>query len=137
MYAGRKSHASGFPSPQSPRGLGEGLRKERRVLTLYHSGVVDIDHDGRALGGLLGVGGDGGEVGLAAAHGAAGLQQRLLARVRAAAVLLRHLPLRELGCGVRGAPLLGGPHQIRIASRDPVCPAGGTGEKTRREEIRG
>ena len=59
MDADRKSSASGFPFPQGPQGLGEGLRKERRVLTLYHSGVVDIDHDGGALRGLLSVWGDG------------------------------------------------------------------------------
>lgn len=140
MDVDRKSRASGSPSPQGPRGLGEGLRKERRVLTLYHSGVGDIDHDGSALRGLLSVGGDGGEVGLAPADGTTGLQQRLLAGVRAAAVLLRQaacLPPGGLRCCLRGAPLLGGPDQLGIASRDPICPAGGMWEKKRCEKIRG
>lgn len=138
MGTGRKSPTSGSPSPQGPQGLGEGLRKERRALTLYHSGVVHIDHDGRALGALLGVGGEGGQVGLAAAHGAAGLQQRLLAGVRAAALLLRQVPRFPLGeLGALGAALPGAPQQIGVARRDPVCPAAGTGEEKRCEKMRG
>lgn len=101
---------------------------------------MDIDHDGGALRGLLGVGGDGGEVRLTPADGAAGLQQRLLAGVWAAAVLLcqaARLPPEGLRCCLRGALLLGGPNQLGITGRDPVCPAGGMWEKKRCEKLRG
>lgn len=109
-----------------------GKQQKRQVLTLYHSGVLDIDHDGGALGGFLRVGCDGGQLRFAPADGFAHIhlqtaQQGLVAGVQAAAVLLCQasvLLLVELMRVFEGAHFLCSPNKCSITGRDLIHSTG-------------